>query len=43
VILEAPIDLQRIWECDDPSFLLWLVTVMEKVSETHRQQSKGKR
>jgi len=38
VILEFPIDLRHIYESDDPSFLLWLSMVMEKVSATHKAE-----
>jgi hypothetical protein len=44
VILEAPVDLRSLYESNDPSYLLWLSVVLNKVAETHKRQAeKAKR
>ena len=44
VLLEIPVDLNRLYDGDDPLYELFLVSVVERVADAHRaQESEMKR
>lgn len=38
VLLEIPVDLNRLYDGDDPLYELFLVGVVDRVAEAHRAQ-----
>ena len=44
VLLEIPVDLNRLYDGDDPLYELFLVSVVERVADAHRaKESEMKR